>query len=540
MKKILTILIIFLMLICNYGVLSFPSMNKEHKIQNINVNQFKITHYNGPEEEWNKTFGTNRWDQAVGVEQVSDGGYVIGGTKDAVDYDVEGDCFIIKTDYNGNIEWEQTYGGSNTDWCHDICATSNGGYALVGATKSYDARNIDLLIIKTDESGVEIWSKLFGGVGMDRGIAIQETSDEGFIIGGLTNSYGSNEAWLIKTDSTGEIIWDKRFCGDIQPGGYFMSVIQTINGDFLATGRQYIGSTSDIIIVKTDEDGNIIWEKLIGNSYYKDSVMDISASSDGNYILTGQILHPETEHDILLMKINDNGDEIWTRSFNETPFFDTGMSVEETSDGGYLIAGEIGTNLDNPVIYDSILIKTDNNGNIIWKTTFGGIGSDQAFEGQQTNDGGYIVVGLTESYGAADKDVWLVKFSVYENQRPNKPSRPYGETNGKTGEEYIYTTLTTDPDGDDVFYLFDWGNEMTSFILGPYKSGEECSASGIWFEKGSYEIKVKSIDENGAESDWSDPLIVSMPKNKMYLIYLFERLMDRFPLFQRIFLLLIF
>jgi len=102
----------------------------------------------------------------------------------------------------------------------------------------------------------------------------------------------------------------------------------------------------------------------------------------------------------------------------------------------------------------------------------------------------------------------------YDNDPPNKPSKPSGKMNGKIGKEYIYTTSTTDPDGDDVFYLFDWGNGMTSFILGPYESGAECNTSGIWFEEGSYEIKVRSIDEYGAESEWSDPLSITMPKNK--------------------------
>jgi len=92
-----------------------------------------------------------------------------------------------------------------------------------------------------------------------------------------------------------------------------------------------------------------------------------------------------------------------------------------------------------------------------------------------------------------------------------------GPASGKTGEEYTYTSSTTDPDGDDVFYLFDWGDGGTSFILGPYSSGEECNASGIWFDEGNYEIRVKAHDIHGAESPWSDPLIISMPKNKPYI-----------------------
>jgi hypothetical protein len=110
--------------------------------------------------------------------------------------------------------------------------------------------------------------------------------------------------------------------------------------------------------------------------------------------------------------------------------------------------------------------------------------------------------------------VRCVRVNFSDNQPPEKPEPPKGEINGKTGEEYVYYASTTDPEGDNISYLFDWGNGMTSFIMGPYESGVECNASNIWFEKGYYEVKVKAIDEFGTESDWSNPLSVSMPKNK--------------------------
>jgi len=120
------------------------------------------------------------------------------------------------------------------------------------------------------------------------------------------------------------------------------------------------------------------------------------------------------------------------------------------------------------------------------------------------------------------------------NQPPNKPGKPSGTTNGNAGEEYTYETVTTDPDGDDIFYLFDWGNGMTSFILGPYESGAECSASNIWFEKGDYDIKVKAIDSYGAESDWSDPLSISMPRNRG-VIRLFLQFLEQHPILYQLF-----
>jgi len=119
---------------------------------------------------------------------------------------------------------------------------------------------------------------------------------------------------------------------------------------------------------------------------------------------------------------------------------------------------------------------------------------------------------------------------ISENNPPDKPIRPYGPAKGEAEKEYTYTTYTIDPDGDDVYYQFDWGNGITSLILGPYESEEECSASNIWFEKGNYQIKVKSIDEYGAESEWSEPLSITMPKYKFYRSEFLDKIIFRFPL----------
>jgi subtilisin family serine protease len=123
------------------------------------------------------------------------------------------------------------------------------------------------------------------------------------------------------------------------------------------------------------------------------------------------------------------------------------------------------------------------------------------------------------------------------NNPPEKPDPPTGETSCKTGEEYIYYASTTDPEGDDIFYLFDWGNGGTSFIMGPYESGTEGNASNVWFEKEEYEVKVQAIDEFGAESEWSDPLLVSMPKIKVknpFFLNFLENHPHLFPLLRQI------
>jgi hypothetical protein len=130
------------------------------------------------------------------------------------------------------------------------------------------------------------------------------------------------------------------------------------------------------------------------------------------------------------------------------------------------------------------------------------------------------------------KDAIIIAPTI-DNQPPDKPTI-IGPVSGKTETEYTYTGVSYDDNGDQLFYLFDWGDGSSSFILGPYDSGMECDASNIWFDQGVYEIKVKAIDIHNTESDWSDPIVVSMPKTKSpyeYNTWLF-RLIQRFSILE--------
>ena len=121
-----------------------------------------------------------------------------------------------------------------------------------------------------------------------------------------------------------------------------------------------------------------------------------------------------------------------------------------------------------------------------------------------------------------------------ESQLPLKPAAPIGEISGKINKEYTYTTSTTDPDSDDLFYLFDWGDGSYSEWVGSYMSGEEASSSHKWTEQGSYDLRVKAKDIHGVQSEWSDPTSVSMPRPKTVFPTLILRLFERFQILERL------
>jgi hypothetical protein len=185
------------------------------------------------------------------VQQTSDGGYILAGFTDSFGAGIN-DAWLIKTDANGNKVWDKTFGGSGGDVALAVQQTSDGGYILAGVTTSYGTGNEDAWLIKTDANGNEVWDATFGGSNYDETYAVQQTSDGGYILAGGTYSFGAgnNDAWLIKTDANGNKVWDKTFGGS--GGEVALAVQQTSNGGYILAGATSGGAW----LIKTDGNGN--------------------------------------------------------------------------------------------------------------------------------------------------------------------------------------------------------------------------------------------------------------------------------------------
>jgi len=492
-------------------------------------------------EQWNRSFNSGEMEAGYSVQQTSDDGYILTGYIGPLsDFDI----WLIKTDADGNMIWDRTFGGPGADGGLSVQQTSDGGYIISGGTSSYGNGEGDVWLIKTDSNGNEEWNRTFGGSKGEGSHSSQQTNDGGYVITGYT---GNGEVWLIKTDSNGNEEWNRTF-----ENGMGTYVQQTNDGGYIIGAVSATGD-DDVWLIKTDSNGNEEWNKTYGGAKV-DRCWSLQQTIDHGYILTGySASYGDEKRDLWLIKTDSNGELEWDRLMGGKKT-EEGQSVQQTSDGGYIITGftesfgvgmadvwllktdEYGYIPPNPptidgprsgdagVEYDYTFVALDPDGDDIASYTIDwGDDNVEVIEGPFAS-GEEVIVSHTwdeeEKYTirAKAKDVhdlesdWSELTVSIGNHLPTAPEIN-GPITGEAGVEYTYDFCSTDPDGDDIAsYTIDWGDDNVEAIDGPFASGEEVIVSHTWSETGTYTIRAKAKDIYDAESDWGY-LEVEMPVN---------------------------
>jgi len=408
-----------------------------------------------PSIQWQKSLGGSNSDRAYAIEQTSDGGYVFAGKSSSNDGDVSGnhgnindDFWVVKLDNAGTIQWQKSLGGTDEDAAYSIQQTTDGGYIVAGYSASNDGDvsgnhgSHDYWVVKLDNAGGITWQKSLGGTDSDEAYSVQQTSDGGYIVAGNTYSTdgnvtvnnGSNDYWVVKLDNAGTITWQKSLGGTNEEWAF--SIQQTSNGGYIVTGHSAStngdvtgnhGGSVDYWVVNLDNSGGIVWQKSLGGTD-SDYAYSIQQTSDGGYVVAGGSFSTDGDvtghHDITsvgdfwIVKLDNTGGITWQKSLGGT-LDDEAYSIQQTTDGGYIVAGysysndgDLTANLGST---DYWVVKLDNTGGIAWQKSFGGTDLEKIRSIQQTTNGGYVMVGYSLSNDAdvtgnhGNSDVWVVK-----------------------------------------------------------------------------------------------------------------------------------
>jgi hypothetical protein len=369
-----------------------------------------------PDSLWSRVFGGNGDDWCRSARQAMDGSYYLAGTTNSFGAGVT-EFWLLKTDASGHALWSEAFGGIGGDEGESVYQTSDGGYILLGETSSFGAGGYDFWVVKTDVDGDSLWSRTFGGSGTDYGFAIRQTLDGGYILAGTTSSFGAGnyDFWLVKTDADGDVLWSRTFGGS--GGEQCRCVQQTQDGGYVLGGwtTSFGAGNVDFWLVKTDANGDSLWSRTFGGSN-PEVCNFVQQTSDGGYVLAGSTSSfGSGSYDFWLVKTDSDGDLLWSRTFGGNSA-DECQSALQTSEGGFILAGY--TNSFGAGYSDFWLVKTDANGDSVWSRTFGGGNGDVCYSAWQTSDGGYVLAGTTNSFGTGSYDFWLVKTG------PESPAEP--------------------------------------------------------------------------------------------------------------------
>ncbi len=488
--------------------------------QSINLKNLFITGENiAP---INKIIRDSEFSDSYSVQKTIDGGYIAAG--EFIDYDEEVIyASLVKFDNSGCQDWFKLFEGSGFAGCSSVKQTSDNGYILTGFSQESGGPS-KVLLLKTDENGNKEWEKNHLIADSSIGYSIQQTSDGGYIISGASVLDAIMYSFILKTNSLGEFEQCKTFFNNEFSAGrsveqigynYYVVGFTTLFGpppDYECIEKGYI--------IKFDSDLNMIWGKNF-SGIDNCKLSSFQPTSDNGFIMVGgtYALTEESEEAYgMLIKADSEGNEEWQKTFevNKNAIF---LSVQQTDDEGFVISGQCGN--FNEYQADALILKTDLDGNEEWNSTFEFDNYLSVSCSLDKTDNGFIMSGFYYTFGMLESrgvlikadsegnEEWITIFNFDENNPPNSPILG-GISEGYTRKEYEFSIESNDSEGDEIYYLINWDDESSNEWIGPFESGEKVCVNQTWNKEGEYEIKAKARDITGEESDWSEVKTISI------------------------------
>ena len=345
--------------------------------------------------------GYSRNDWANRGIQDSNGEYFIAGTTYSFGNPIYQDIYLARFYRNGSLINDSYFPGGSRQG-YGVVQTDDGNYVVIASSDKFSS-SYDFVLIKMDENFTQIWNKTYGGSSVEVAEGgILKLPDGGFLIAGRTNSYGAGvyDVYIVRTDENGTLLWNKTYGGS--NNDLANDIINTSDGNFLviAYTSSFGAGGNDFYVLKIDENGTLLWNKTYGTSNHELAYAGVE-DYDGNYVIVGY----GDGNKYYVIKIDSNGSLIWQKSFSYGSV-NYGRGISISDDGNYMVAGYslVGS------YYQIYLIKLDkNNGNVITTKTYGGSSDDYVKSMIKTRDSGFLIIGNTNSYGAGQQDLYLIK-----------------------------------------------------------------------------------------------------------------------------------
>ncbi|MCH9812571.1 MAG: hypothetical protein K0U47_01345 [Epsilonproteobacteria bacterium] len=360
---------------------------------------------------WQKPFGGDKNDAAYAVTATKDGGCAVAGSTRSMGAG-KTDAIVLKMDAKGTIIWKKTVGKARKDQAEAIVETTDGYLVAAGSSKSFSENgNYDLFVMKLNQNGQVIWQKSFGGSGKDYARAIAKTNDGGVVIAGATKSFGkgSYDFYVIRLDTNGDKVWSQTYGGEDLDSAYGISA--TSDGGFIVVGStdSYGAGNSDFYIIKIDAKGQEEWSQTYGEKK-ADVFYDVKELADG-YALAGETRsYGSQKRDLSVMKIDKAGKILFHKLFGlKNHEYARGIAITEKQN--ILVAG-VTKSMGNGRA-DFYLLELDNkSGELAWANVYGGKKNDIARGITKVNDGGFVIVGESESFNADGYDFYMLKLKL--------------------------------------------------------------------------------------------------------------------------------
>ncbi len=439
---------------------------------------------------WSRTFGGPVWDYATAIQETQDGGYILAGSTNSFGTGDQ-DILLVRMDAQGDVIWSSTFGGPAYERAEGVLIGPEGDIIVFGTTDSYGAGSGDLYLVKADVNGEEIWSRTYGGTEDEMAGSVERTRDGGFILVGTTRSFGSGkkDIYVVRINSSGDQIWDNHYGGEAHDVAY--GIKETTDGGYVVVGATEgtDSGTWDVCLIRIDAQGETLWHRTWDDGGYEVGYSVIEAADLGFFVSGYKDPFGSDKWDVLLIGTDEDGRLIWSATYGGVGN-DRADAMQQTEDGGLIIAGA--TDGSGSGDWDMYLLRTDAEGNELWGRTYGGGDTESAECVIQTRDEGFLMAGGTYSFGTE-----MVSLEPVNRTSPPTPGvRSLQPLLSVAGDGISVTlTWTSSPlvEGYSLLYSPADGSYIGSLDVGP----RTMFSIDLWRGAAFY-VAVQAHDSTGA------------------------------------------